>query len=129
MNDIEYIIRKICERRGVYLEKVEIPIQSTWLLEVGIALTDLLPQAAGVFYYIRNFGVFNPPGMGGTGLPQFRISNGGGGSAGTVFLTPSGVAVSYGSFETDFLVLNPGTFSAGKYLAVAEAVYKISYIV
>lgn len=91
MTDIEYTIRKICERRGVYLRKVE-SVAMSMRLAFGLPdLTPLLPEVANTFYFVSVMTV-NLTSAIGTASPLLRLTNLGGGSAGNQDYQPMNTA-------------------------------------
>lgn len=127
MTDLEYIFRRICERRGVKFSKIESVAFNT-RITFGLANgSALLPVVANVFYYILDLNYYN---LNGAGVPGFTLSgvmnaNGSAGT-GTTFYTstwpPSGIR----NVECDAVLYDLNGHSGGTY-CLSGTVLKITY--
>lgn len=127
MNEIEYTIRKICQRRGVQLVKVE-SVAFNIVVAFGLANNSyLLPVVANVFYYLDMLTIFTSNGF--AGVPKFVLEpNSGQGSAGDSYITINGASMSwaYRGLECDSMRYQVNTHSVGNANLMATC-YKITY--
>ena len=122
MNDLEYTIRKICERRGVTLSKVE-SLAFNMRVAFGLANgTYLLPVDASAFYFIATLSIRTDA----TGKPVLVVLPSAGPSAGNLNIecnTPTDMQ----GIEANSLQYIVTTHSAGAFYLYGT-VFKITYV-
>ena len=124
MNEIQYAIAMICQRRQVVLTKVE---SVAFNVSVTFGLADgsyLLPVVANVFYYLRLLNLHNLS-VAGAPLLTVGVQPSGVGSGGT-FRMPFSGPWPHRHVELDYMQYNVNTHSAGTYFLYSE-VFKVTY--
>lgn len=122
--DYEYVFRKICERRGVVMSKVESVAFNAWITFGFADGTYLLPLGAKFFYYLDKLNVDRYDAV---GVPIFRLSpNVGIGGLVTMPLLSAVLGRSFEAVETNGLLYEVNSHSAGTFV-VSGSVFKITY--
>ena len=126
MSNLEFIIRRICDRRAAELVKLE-SVAFNARITFGLATnTYLLATVANVFYYIDSLMLWN---NNSTGFPELVFTaNSGQGSAGDIDpRTSAGTfPLVYASVETNDLRYRTGTHTAGSFY-LTGVVFKVTY--
>lgn len=126
--NLEYIFRKMCERRAVKLAKVQ-SVAFSVRVSFGLATgTFLIPAVVNSFCYILD-GFVTPIGAAITGMPMLRLTNYGGGSVGDLDCSVWNLPHAHYSFpacEFDSMAYIVNTHSAGSF-AILGTVFRITY--
>lgn len=130
MTDLEFMLRKMCQRRNATMTKVESVALSTRIEPATLAdLTALLPALASTFYFIENLQCGITVAITG-GNFLLRGTNTGQGSAGNFdLLTNSVVSVaqSYTDLECDSLIYVKNGTTGGSARLWAGKVFKVTF--